>query len=121
MGILRGCIMVRYNNATVDIYEEGKTTNDEGDIIADFTKVASLIGDVQSYKLTESDVKLYGIDTKSAAVKRFFYNGYCASVKPGNRAVVTSAYTGLTETYSIMPINAWERHGECLLVPVENE
>ena len=31
------------------------------------------------------------------------------------------AFTGKTGVYNIMPINAWSRHGECLLLPVENE
>ena len=43
------------------------------------------------------------------------------SVKAGNRASVLSSFTGKTDLYSIMPVNAWSRHGECLLIPVENE
>ena len=51
----------------------------------------------------------------------FLYNGLHPNVKVGNRARVDSQLTGREDLYEIMPVNAWTRHGECLLVPVENE
>lgn len=114
--------MVRYNNASVDILEQSATLNDEGDKILSWTKVDTVIGDVQSHTLSEAELSLYGINAKKADVKLFLYKGFNANIKDGNRAVVTSKYlNGATKTYTIQPINAWERHGECLLVPVENE
>lgn len=114
--------MVKYNNASVAIYEETTTKNDEGDKILTFTFVETVKGDVQSHTLSEAELSLYGLNTKKADVKKFFYDGYNANIKSGNRAVVTSDLLGGTaRTYTIQPVNAWPRHGECLLVPVENE
>lgn len=114
--------MVRYNNASVDILEQSATLNDEGDKILSWFKVDTVVGDVQSHTLSEAELNLYGINAKKADVKLFLYKGFNANIKDGNRAVVTSKYlNGATKTYTIQPINAWERHGECLLVPVENE
>ena len=114
--------MVRYNNASVDILEQSATLNDEGDKILSWSKVDTVVGDVQSHTLSEAELSLYGINAKKADVKLFLYKGFNSNIKDGNRAVVTSKYlNGATKTYTIQPINAWERHGECLLVPVENE
>ena len=114
--------MVRYNNASVDILEQSATLNDEGDKILSWSKVDTVVGDVQSHTLSEAELSLYGINAKKADVKLFLYRGFNANIKDGNRAVVTSKYlNGATKTYTIQPINAWERHGEFLLVPVENE
>ena len=114
--------MVRYNNASVDILEQSATLNDEGDKILSWSKVDTVVGDVQSHTLSEAELSLYGINAKKADVKLFLYKGFNANIKDGNRAVVTSKYlNGATKTYTIQPINVWERHGECLLVPVENE
>lgn len=113
--------MVRYFNATVEIYEETLTVNDEGDKIKSFALVDTVQGDVQPARLSEEELSVYGVDTKKADVKRFFYNGINQNIKVGNRASVTSSMTGTTNLYSIQPVNAWCRHGECLLVPVENE
>ena len=113
--------MVRYNNAVVTVYAESSTTNDEGDIITGYTQVEVINGDVQPHALTQDEVKLYGISTVKGNVKLFLYNGIHENVKAGNRASVLSDFTGKTDWYSIMPVNAWSRHGECLLIPVENE
>lgn len=113
--------MVRYNNAVVTVYAESTTTNSEGDIITAYTQVEVINGDVQPHALTQDEVKLYGISTVKGNVKLFLYNGIHENVKAGNRASVLSDFTGKTDWYSIMPVNAWSRHGECLLIPVENE
>lgn len=113
--------MVRYQNATVDVLAETPTIDDSGDTILEYSKVDTIVGDVQPHSLTEDEIKLYGISARKGNVKLFLYNGLHDSIKAGNRARVTSDFTGTTELYSIMPVNAWSRHGECLLVPVENE
>jgi hypothetical protein len=71
--------------------------------------------------MTEDEVKAYGISISRGNVRLFLYNGYHPNVKVGNRASVQSDFTGTTEIFNIMPINAWSKHGECLLIPVENE
>ena len=113
--------MVRYNNAVVTILEETPIIDDSGDSIIEYSQVDIVEGDVQPHALTEDEIKLYGISTSKGNVKLFLYNGLHTSIKAGNRASVLSSFTGTTELYSIMPVNAWSRHGECLLIPVENE
>lgn len=113
--------MVVHKNATVRIFAETTEMNSEGDCIQSFSEVESIVGDVQPHALTEAELKAYGISTRKANVKLFLYDGLHDSIKAGNRAKVVSALTKKTDTYEIMPANVWTRHGECLLVPVENE
>lgn len=114
-------MMVRVINATVTVYAEQTEVNDEGDTISSFVKLIDIHGDVQPHALTTDQLKEYGIDTKKSNVRLFLYNGNHAEIKAGNRCIVDSAYTLTTDWFSIMPINQWSRHGECILVPVENE
>lgn len=113
--------MVGFLNAEVDIYEETTTLDESGDYIADFVFVETIVGDVQPHTLTQDEISVYGITTGSGNIRLFLYNGLHPNVKVGNRAKVKSDFTGTEEWFSIMPINAWSKHGECLLVPVENE
>lgn len=113
--------MVRFINASVEIYGETTTINEDGDKISAFSLLETVEGDVQPHTLTEDEVKLYGISTSKGSVKLFLYNGFHDNIKAGNRAKVSSDFGGADKLYTIMPINAWSRHGECLLVPVENE
>ena len=113
--------MVRFINATVVIYQPVHTLNDEGDYINDFTEVETILGDVQPVNLTEAEMSLYGINTVRGNIRKFFYNGLHPNVKAGNRAEVESTLSGKTEMFEIMPIQAWTKHGVCLLVPCENE
>ena len=113
--------MVRFNNAVVEILAESAEVDDAGDVIADWSKVEEIKGDVQPHTLTEDEIKAFGLSTSKGNVRLFLYNGYHENIKSGNRASVLSSFTGKTELFNIMPINAWSKHGECLLVPVENE
>jgi hypothetical protein len=113
--------MVRFINAKIKIYAETTTIDDSGDSIAEFTLVETVEGDVQPHAMTQDEMKAYGISASRGNVRLFLYNGYHQNIKLGNRASVESDFTGSEEMFSIMPINAWSRHGECLLIPVENE
>ena len=113
--------MVRFQNAEVKIYAETTSVDDSGDYITEFALVETLIGDVQPHALTQDEIKAYGISSSKGNVRLFLYNGYHPNIKLGNRASVKSDFTGTEELFSIMPINAWSKHGECLLIPVENE
>ena len=113
--------MVRFNNAVVEILAETSEVDDEGDVIAEWSKVEEIKGDVQPHTLTEDEIKAFGLSTMKGNVRLFLYNGYHENIKSGNRASVLSSFTGKSELFNIMPINAWSKHGECLLVPVENE
>ena len=113
--------MVRFHNAVVTILTESNTIDDAGDYIAEWTQSEVIEGDVQTNTLTEDEIKAFGLSTIKGNVRLFLYNGYHENVKSGNRASVLSSFTGKTELFNIMPINAWSKHGECLLIPVENE
>lgn len=113
--------MVRFHNAVVSILSESNTIDDSGDYIAEWTQIEVIEGDVQPHILTEDEVKAFGISTLKGNTRLFLYNGFHENIKAGNRASVLSSFTGKTELFNIMPINAWSKHGECLLLPVENE
>jgi hypothetical protein len=113
--------MVRFHNAVVTILAETAEIDDAGDVITDWSQTEVIKGDVQPHTLTEDEIKAFGLSTIKGNVRLFLYNGYHENVKSGNRASVLSSFTGKTELFNIMPINAWSKHGECLLVPVENE
>ena len=113
--------MVRFHNAVVTILTESNTIDDAGDYIAEWTQAEVIEGDVQPHILTEDEVKAFGISTLKGNTRLFLYNGFHENIKAGNRASVLSSFTGKTELFNIMPINAWSKHGECLLIPVENE
>lgn len=113
--------MVRFQNAVVTILQESTTLDESGDYIAEWSQVEVIRGDVQPHAMTEDEMKVYGISESRGNVRIFLYNGLHPNVKVGNRASVLSALTGKTELFNIMPVNAWTRHGECLLIPVENE
>ena len=113
--------MVRFHNAVVSILSESNAIDESGDYIAEWTQIETLEGDVQPHSLTEDEMKAYGISQNRGSVKLFLYNGFHENIKAGNRASVLSSFTGKTELFNIMPINAWSKHGECLLIPVENE
>lgn len=113
--------MVRFHNAVVTILAENTEVDDEGDVIAEWSQVEVINGDVQPHTLTEDEIKAFGLSTMKGNVRLFLYNGYHENIKSGNRASVLSSFTGKSELFNIMPINAWSKHGECLLIPVENE
>lgn len=113
--------MVRFKNATVTILAESTTLDESGDYIAEWSPVETIIGDVQPHSMTEDEMKLYGISEQRGNVRLFLYNGIHPNVKVGNRAKVFSDFTQSENVFNIMPINAWSRHGECILIPVENE
>lgn len=113
--------MVRFHNATVSILAEKNVIDESGDYIAEWEQVEVIEGDVQPYSLTEDEINVFGLSTIKGNVRLFLYNGYHECVKNGNRASVLSNFTGKTELFNVMPMNAWSKHGECLLVPVENE
>ena len=113
--------MVRFHNAVVTILTESNTIDDAGDYIAEWTQAEVIEGDVQPHILTEDEVKAFGISTLKGNTRLVLYHGCHENIKAGNRASVLSSFTGKTELFNIMPINAWSKHGECLLIPVENE
>jgi head-tail adaptor len=113
--------MVRFHNAVVTILAETAETDEAGDVITDWSQTEVIKGDVQPHTLTEDEIKAFGLSTIKGNVRLFLYNGFHENIKAGNRASVLSSFTGKTELFNIMPINAWSKHGECLLIPVENE
>lgn len=113
--------MVLFHNAVVTVMTESTVIDDSGDTVTEFVQAEVIDGDVQPHTLTRDEARLYGLSENTAGVRLFLYNGYHENMRAGNRASVLSSFTGKSEMFNIMPINAWSKHGECLLVPVENE
>ena len=110
-----------YKNATVNLYVETTTKNLEGTTITSWgDSVASFSADVQYKSLSQAEYEKWGLDTSNSDIKKMFcaYNQYLAK---GNRAVVISAMSKLTETYTILGINFWPNHAEVILEPVTGE
>lgn len=115
--------MVSYLNGTVSIYAPTVTVNSEGTKIKTFTSepVAVFQADVQPHTLSETEREIWGLSSKTAEVKRIFYDGVQPYMVRGNRATVADSVTGVTSVYNIQPVNTWPNHGEALLVPVQGE
>lgn len=109
--------MVLYINETVLLAQKTQVKNSDGVRISTYdfaTPKATLMADVQPYALTQSDIQIYGINTKSANTKKMFYVNN-DNVEIGNRAKIGSA------VYEIKGVNKWRTHYEAILVPIENE
>lgn len=114
--------MVHYPNATVEIAELTTSKNTEGTLIKEYDfsdPLDSFRADVQPNTLTQAQIDLYGIDTKTAKTKKCFFTSSNYMIA-GNRARITFD-SGEVEYYNICPENKWRVHSEVLLIPVENE
>lgn len=114
--------MVHYPNATIDIAELTVTKNSEGVKVKEYdfeSPLDSFRADVQPNTLTQEQITVYGINTRTAKTKKIFYTKSDYMVA-GNRARVTFD-DGKIELYNICPVNEWRVHCEALLIPVENE
>lgn len=110
--------MVLYKNENVIIAEKTMTKNSDGVRIAtydfDTNPKATFMADIQPLSLSQSDIQIYGINTKNANVKKMFFENN-DEVKIGNRAKAGST------VYEIKGLNKWRTHYEAILVPIENE
>lgn len=114
--------MLFFPNATIYISELTTTKNAEGTKIKkyDFDNPLEVIrADVQPNNLTQLQIDLYGINSKTADTKKCFYES-AEYMKLGNRAKVVED-DGSEKIYNIQPVNKWRFHSEVLLIPVENE
>lgn len=116
--------MLFFPNATIKVSELTTTTNDEGTRIKKYdfeNAVESFRADVQPNTLTQAQIQLYGIDSKTALTKKCFTNfSDGEKMIVGNRVKVEFD-SGSAEYYNIQPVNIWRFHKEFLLIPVENE
>lgn len=114
--------MVLFPNATVYVASETTYKNSEGTKIKyyDFENpLESFRADIQPNTLTQSQIDLYGINSKTADTKKCFFKS-AEFMKVGNRAKVVED-DGEIKIYNIQPLNKWRFHSEALLIPVENE
>ena len=116
------CIMVLFKNATLYVAKETVVKNAEGTKIKKFdfdAPLESFRADVQPNTLSQMQIDLYGINSKTAQTKKCFYEkaNYMTN---GNRVKVVDD-NGKIGFYNIQPINEWRTHSEVLLIPVENE
>ena len=113
-------------NAVVSIYVPVLTRNTEGEVVKSWgykqtTAIAPAVvidADVQPYKLSETELQLWGISDRNAQAKIMFCD-YDINIGPINRAKVVDDFG--TEYYDIKTLNAWATHCEAILVPVQGE
>ena len=116
--------MLFFPNATIYVSSLTSTKNSEGTKIKTFdfeNPLESFKADIQPNVLTQAQMDLYGINSKTANTKKCFCNLKDGNFMTlGNRAKVEYENEAV-EYYNIQPINVWRFHKEFLLIPVENE
>lgn len=114
--------MLFFINAKILVTGKTVVKNAEGVKIStfDFENPLEVINaDVQPNTLTQMQIDLYGINSKTAETKKCFFES-ASFMKKGNRAKVVYN-DGTEEIYDIQPVNKWPKHSEVLLIPIENE
>lgn len=116
--------MLFFPNATLYISSLIITKNSEGTKIKTFdfdNPLETFRADVQPNTLTQAQIDLYGLNSKTANTKKCFVNMDAGVyMQIGNRAKVVYDDESI-EYYNIQPVNKWRFHKEFLLIPVENE
>lgn len=114
--------MILFPNATLYVAQQTITKNSEGTKIKsfDFTNpLETFRADVQPNSLSQYQIELYGINSKTSDTKKCFFDFNSQHMILGNRVKVVED-DGTEKIYSIQPINKWRIHSEVLLIPVEN-
>lgn len=113
--------MLFFDNATVIIAELTTVKNSEGTKIKGYdfeNPLESFRADIQPNTLSQYQIELYGINSKTANTKKCFYEN-ANYMKSGNVAKVVMD-SGESKLYTIQPVNEWPQHFEALLIPMEN-
>lgn len=116
--------MMFFPNAVLYVSDLKTIKNEEGTKIKTYdfdNPLESFKADVQPNTLTQAQIELYGLNTKTANTKKCFTdleNGNYMTV--GNRVKVEYD-DGTVEYYNVQPVNSWRFHKEFILIPVENE
>lgn len=113
--------MLFFQNATVYIAQLTTTKNSEGTKIRTYdfdNPLETFRADIQPNTLTQYQIQLYGIDSKTSNTKKCFYEN-ANYMLPGNVAKVVMD-SGSEKLYTIQPVNEWPNHCEALLIPMEN-
>jgi len=116
--------MMFFPNAVLYVSDLKTIKNEEGTKIKTYdfdNPLESFKADVQPNTLTQAQIELYGLNTKTANTKKCFTdleNGNYMIV--GNRVKVEYD-DGTVEYYNVQPVNSWRFHKEFILIPVENE
>lgn len=116
--------MLFFSNSTIKVSELTTVTNSEGTRIKKYdfeNPVESFRADVQPNTLTQAQIQLYGIDSKTALTKKCFTNFSDGEKMVAGNRVKVEFDDGKSEYYNVQPVNIWRFHKEFLLIPVENE
>lgn len=114
--------MILFPNCTVYVAEKRTVKNSEGTKINTYdfeNPLETFRADVQPNNLTQYQIELYGINSKTADTKKLFFD-HSEHLQPGNRVKVVED-DGDERIYDFHVTNKWRFHKEVLLVPVENE
>lgn len=90
------------------------THGTEGQVIKTWAVLKTTRADVQPARLSENDVKLFGISSQQSGAKNIYFKSDTAIVE-GLRA-----YTG-SALYDVRGVNGWDIHGVALAIPVIGE
>lgn len=114
--------MVLFPNATLYVAQQTTIKNSEGTKIKTFdfsNPLETFRADVQPNTLTQYQIELYGINSKTADTKKCFFDFNSQYMIPGNRVKVVEDDNS-EKIYNIQPVNKWRLHSEVLLISVEN-
>jgi len=114
-------------NASVAIYVPTVTKNSAGTVTKAWgykhtpklNPAFMFDADVHPASLSAMKLAEWGYDSIPSDTKLLFADPSISAAK-GSRAYVTD-YTGASAYYDIMGVNAWPRHVEMLLFPVQGE
>jgi len=91
------------------VTDAGILVTDEGDPVSDM--VGGIVGNLMPKSLTTAQIEQYGINTKAANVKVFYFDNDPLVI------IGTRLYNGTTG-YDVRAVNVWPKHSEAILEPV---
>lgn len=91
------------------VTDEGILLMDDGDPVSDM--VGGIVGNLMPKSLTPAEITQYGISTKAANVKVFYFDNDPLVI------IGTRLYNGATG-YDVRGVNVWPKHSEAILEPV---
>lgn len=116
--------MMFFPNAVLYVSDLKTIKNEEGTKIKTYdfdNPLESFKADVQPNTLTQAQIELYGLNTKTANTKKCFTDLENGNYMTVENRVKVEYDDGTVEYYNVQPVNSWRFHKEFILIPVENE
>lgn len=116
--------MMFFPNAVIYVSDLKTIKNEEGTKIKTYdfdNPLESFKADVQPNTLTQAQIELYGLNTKTANTNKCFTDLENGNYMTAGNRVKVEYDDGTVEYYNVQPVNSWRFHKEFILIPVENE